>query len=217
MKKFVLLLLIAAMVIVGDSYAAGPVIVSKNDRAVVQLKNAALLSSFVKCTPPPGGEEIKTIVELAQPPAENEPKAKPVVEQSHYCDDIPLTHEEQDWLQDACEEFDIPYALALGLIEKETRFQNLVGDDGASTGYMQIQQKWHWDRMERLGVTDLLEPSGNFRVGCDFLAELYAKYNDWNVALTVYNMGHDPGYITDYAKDVIGNYVRWQEIIDNYV
>ena len=82
---------------------------------------------------------------------------------------------------------------------------------------MQIQQKWHWDRMERLGVTDLLEPSGNFRVGCDFLAELYAKYNDWNVALTVYNMGHDPGYITDYAKDVIGNYVRWQEIIDNYV
>lgn len=55
MKKFVLLLLIAAMVIVGDSYAAGPVIVSKNDRAVVQLKNAALLSSFVKCTPPPPG------------------------------------------------------------------------------------------------------------------------------------------------------------------
>ena len=215
MRKFVLLLLIAAMVIVGDSYAAEPVIVSKNDRAVVQMKNAALLSPFVKCTIP--GEEIKTIVEFAQPPAENEPKAKPVVEQSHYCDSIPLTSEEQDWLWAACEEFDVPYALALGLIEKETRFQNLVGDDGASTGYMQIQQKWHWDRMERLGVTDLLEPSGNFRVGCDFLAELYAKYNDWNVALTVYNMGHDPGYITDYAKDVIGNYVRWQEIIDNYV
>ncbi len=215
MRKFVLLLLIAAMVIVGDSYAAEPVIVSKNDRAVVQMKNAALLSPFVKCTIP--GEEIKTIVEFAQPPAENEPKAKPVVEESHYCDDIPLTHEEQDWLQDACEEFDIPYALALGLIEKETRFQNLVGDDGASTGYMQIQQKWHWDRMERLGVTDLLEPSGNFRVGCDFLAELYAKYNDWNVALTVYNMGHDPGYITDYAKEVMGNYAQWQEIVENYI
>ena len=142
---------------------------------------------------------------------------EPVVEQRHYCDDIPLTHEEQDWLRDACEGFDVPYALALGLIEKETRFQNLVGDDGASTGYMQIQQKWHWDRMERLGVTDLLEPSGNFRVGCDFLAELYAKYNDWNVALTVYNMGHDPGYITNYARDVMGNYARWQEIIDNYI
>lgn len=215
MRKFVLLLLIAAMVIVGDSYAAEPVIVSKNDRAVVQMKNAALLSPFVKCTIP--GEEIKTIVEFAQPPAENEPKAKPVVEQSHYCDSIPLTSEEQDWLRTACEEFDIPYGLTLGLIEKETRFQNILGDDGASAGYMQIQQKWHWDRMERLGVTDLMEPSGNFRVGCDFLAELYARYNDWSVALTVYNRGHDPGYITDYAKEVMENYTRWQEIVKDYI
>ena len=215
MRKFVLLLLIAAMVIVGDSYAAEPVIVSKNDRAVVQMKNAALLSPFVKCTIP--GEEIKTIVEFAQPPAENEPKAKPVVEQSHYCDSIPLTSEEQDWLRAACEEFNIPYSLALGLIEKETEFRNLIGDDGASTGYMQIQKKWHWDRMERLGVTDLMEPSGNFRVGCDFLAELYAKYNDWNLALTVYNRGHNPGYITDYAKEVMGNYAQWREIVENYI
>ena len=48
MRKFVLLLLIAAMVIVGDSYAAEPVIVSKNDRAVVQLKNAALRNLLLK-------------------------------------------------------------------------------------------------------------------------------------------------------------------------
>ena len=74
MKKFVLLLLIAAMVIVGDSYAAEPVIVSKNDRAVVQMKNAALLSPFVKCTIP--GEEIKTIVELAQPPCRERTEGK---------------------------------------------------------------------------------------------------------------------------------------------
>lgn len=215
MKKIALFLLIFMMSVVGKedykgalmesilqgvSYGDQPVAAPENDGAVVQTKiTAPLFSKKVLADPVP------ILVE------------EPVVEESHYCDDIPLTHEEQDWLQDACEEFDIPYALALGLIEKETRFQNLVGDNGASTGYMQIQQKWHWDRMERLGVTDLLEPSGNFRVGCDFLAELYAKYNDWNVALTVYNMGHDPGYITDYAKDVIGNYVRWQEIIDNYV
>lgn len=209
MRKFVLLLLIAAMVIVGDSYAAEPVIVSKNDRAVVQMKNAALLSPFVKCTIP--GEEIKTIVEFAQLLLKTNRR------QSHYCDSIPLTFEEQGWLRAACEEFNIPYALALGLIEKETEFRNLIGDDGASTGYMQIQKKWHWDRMERLGVTDLVEPSGNFRVGCDFLAELYAKYNDWSLALTVYNRGHNPGYITDYAKEVMGNYAHWQEIVENYI
>ena len=48
MKKFVLFLLIAAMVIVGDSYAAGPVITSTNDGAVVRMKTAAPVSSFVK-------------------------------------------------------------------------------------------------------------------------------------------------------------------------
>lgn len=105
----------------------------------------------------------------------------------------------------------------MGLIEKETEFRNLIGDDGASAGYMQIQKKWHWDRMERLGVADLMEPSGNFRVGCNFLTELYAKYNDWSLVLTVYNRGHDPGYITDYAKDVMENYAHWQEVVNNYI
>lgn len=114
----------------------------------------------------------------------------------------------------ACEEFDIPYGIALGLIEKETRFQNVLGDDGASTGYMQIQEKWHWDRMERLGVTDLLDPEGNFRVGCDFLAELYGKYGDWGMALTVYNRGHNPGFVSDYAYDVLANYTHWQELVE---
>lgn len=139
------------------------------------------------------------------------------MEENRFRDDIPLTHEEQEWLQAACEEFDVPYALALGLIEKETIFRNIVGDDGASTGYMQIQQKWHWDRMERLGVTDLLDPKGNFRVGCDFLSELYGKYGDWGVGLTVYNMGHDPGFVTNYAKEVMENYAHWQEQLENYI
>lgn len=216
MKKFIFLLLIAVMAIVGVSYAAGPVIAPKNDGAVVQMKNAAPLSSFAEDAVLTS-KKVMVNFESTPPPVESKPEEEPVVEQSYYCDDIPLTHEEQDWLRAACGEFNVPYALALGLIEKETEFRNIVGDDGASAGYMQIQQKWHWDRMERLGVSDLMEPNGNFRVGCDFLAELYAKYNDWSLALTVYNFGHDPGYITDYAKEVMGNYARWQEIVQNYI
>lgn len=86
-------------------------------------------------------------------------------------DDVPLSYDEQKALQAVCSEFDVPYALAFGLIEKETNFRNIIGDDGASTGYMQIQKRWHYDRMERLGVTDLSDPSGNFRVGCNYLSE----------------------------------------------
>ena len=135
-------------------------------------------------------------------------------ESPYYYPEIPLSREEQDMLSTACEEFGIPYGIALGLIEKETQFHNVIGDDGASTGYMQIQQKWHWDRMDRLGVTDLLDPEGNFRVGCDFLAELYGKYGDWGIALTVYNKGHNPGYVSNYAYEVLANYADWQELVE---
>lgn len=200
MKKIISFLLVFMVVVIGGFYRDQPTVTPKKDRVVVPMKSTALLSNPKVFTDP-----IPILV------------TEPTIEQSCHDDDIPLTYEEQDWLQAACEEFDVPYALALGLIEKETTFRNIISDNGASAGYMQIQQKWHWDRMERLGVTDLLEPNGNFRVGCDFLAELYAKYNDWNMALTVYNMGHNPGYITDYAKDVMENYAHWQEVVNNYI
>lgn len=211
MKKLALFLLVFLMAVVGISCTARPTVVAKDDGVVAQTKSTAPLSSSPKRNPTP----VKTPTEIFEPVAP--PLEEMPVEPSNFRDDIPLTQEEQEWLQNACEEFDVPYALALGLIEKETIFQNIVGDDGASTGYMQIQQKWHWDRMERLSVTDLLEPNGNFRVGCDFLSELYGKYNDWSVALTVYNMGHYPGFVTNYAKEVMENYAHWQERLENYI
>ena len=130
------------------------------------------------------------------------------------CDTVPLSFDEQEKLQAACEEFDVPYALALGLIEVESDFRNILGDNGASTGYMQIQKRWHKDRMERLGVNDLSDPEGNFRVGLDYLSELYRKYGSWEMALTVYNRGHNPGYITRYAYRVLESYEKWQNVVD---
>ena len=114
--------------------------------------------------------------------------------------DIPLDKETQRLLYDACEATGLDMAIALSVIWRETHFQNLMGDGGDSYGYMQVQPKWHKDRMARLGVTDLLDPYSNFLVGCDFLAELLAKYDLPN-ALTYYNSG-SPGY-NQYARDVI--------------
>ena len=114
--------------------------------------------------------------------------------------DIPLDKETQRLLYNACEATGMDMALAVSVIWRETHFQNLMGDGGDSYGYMQVQPKWHKDRMARLGVTDLLDPYSNFLVGCDFLAELLAKYDLPN-ALTYYNSG-SPGY-NQYARDVI--------------
>lgn len=129
-----------------------------------------------------------------------------VVEEEPYYPtyNIPLDEETQRLLYDACEATGLDMALAVSVIWRETHFQNLMGDGGKSYGYMQVQPRWHKDRMTRLGVTDLLDPYSNFLVGCDFLAELLAKYDLPN-ALTYYNSG-SPGY-NQYARDVI-NYMN---------
>ena len=124
---------------------------------------------------------------------------------------VPLDTETQQLLRDACEESGIDMELALAVIWEETDYRNIIGDDGASFGYMQIQKKWHEDRMERLGVTDLMDPASNFRVGCDYLAELLGRYPLAN-ALAFYNSG-DPALrpycerVMDYMETLEGGRV----------
>lgn len=208
MKKLILpLLMIAVLTICAAGLSKEPADVG----AVVQTETAAPLSSFE------ANDILLTDLSASKySEPTNSTSLFEAEEQFPYNENVPLSYEEQLLLMESCKENDIPYALALGLIEKETNFRNVLGDDGASMGYMQIQERWHWDRMERLGVTDLLDPEGNFQVGCDFLSELYTKYEDWGIALTVYNMGHYPGYTTTYANDVLNNYASWEELVDIY-
>ena len=198
---------------------------------IVTVTAAALVTGVVACSLPteePPELQLPTPVvaipiESLEPtdlqvweedPYESEKIEQALVEQGYFRDDVPLSYEDQDFLHTACQESGVPYALALAVIERETQFQNLVGDDGASLGYMQVQERWHWDRMERLGVTDLMNPFGNFRVGCDFLAELLEKYPTQE-ALTAYNSG-SPGY-NQYSYDVMANYEKWKELVGDDV
>lgn len=134
---------------------------------------------------------------------ENEKIESALYENGYFRSDVPLDGDTQAFLHAACEEAGITYELALAVIRQETEFRNVIGDNGDSIGYMQIQPRWHEDRMERLGVTDLTDPYSNFRVGCDFLAELLSKYT-LEEALTAYNSGK-PGK-SEYATSVI-NYM----------
>lgn len=125
----------------------------------------------------------------------------------------------QAYLWDLCEQRGIDYYIALAVIEVESNyFYDVIGDAGASKGYMQIQEKWHKDRMEAEGVEDLLNPYGNIRVGLNFLQDISNRaYGDWNYILMSYNMGeaeciryYDNGiYSTAYSRLVLK---RAQEI-----
>lgn len=131
---------------------------------------------------------------------ENEKIEAALYESGYFRSDIPLDGDTQAMLRAACEESRVPYELALAVIWEETRFENIVGDSGKSVGYMQIQEHWHRERMEALRATNLLNPSDNFRVGCNYLSELLSKYS-LEEALTAYNSG-TPGE-SQYANDVI--------------
>lgn len=130
-----------------------------------------------------------------------------------FSEDVPLSYEEQEALYGACEEFSVDYPLMLALIERETHFKNEVGDGGNSYGYCQIQPRWWSKTAESIGVTDLMDPEGNFRTGCAILTHLLDVYGCGNLtdALTAYNTGH--GGASEYARDVLEKQEKWQGVI----
>lgn len=67
---------------------------------------------------------------------------------------------------------------------------NAVGDGGESIGLMQIQPRWHREKMEELGIVNLYDPQENVILGCAILPDLYDKYGNYEDALSVYNSGN---------------------------
>lgn len=122
-----------------------------------------------------------------------------------------FSDELQEFTQDLCGERKLSYPLVLALIERETGYRNVDPNGCGSTGYMQIIPKWHEERMEKFGVTDLLDPKGNITVGIDYLSELFEKYHEINLVLMAYNMGEsgakklweDGIYSSDYADYIM--------------
>lgn len=127
----------------------------------------------------------------------------------------------QVYLWCICREAGVDYYTALALIERESGYKwDATGDSGASKGLMQIQEKFHLERMEALGVDDLYNPYSNMRVGVNYLKEIQDKYlasSGAHCVLMVYNMGSSGArkcwaegiYSTAYTKQILS---RAQEI-----
>lgn len=106
---------------------------------------------------------------------------------------ITVSAEEIDVPQEVVEiseELGAQYNICPELIQaicyKESRFRPDV-ESGGCVGIMQISPKWHKDRMDRLGVTDLKDIGENMKVATDYLSELSESYEDVGVVLMIYN------------------------------
>ena len=125
--------------------------------------------------------------------------------------DIPLDDELQDYIIETSEERGVDPAIIIAIIKRESQFDiDIIGDRGKAFGLMQIHPRWHSDRMEKLGVTDLLDPYQNVTVGIDIMAELLDDGKSVEWALMAYNGGYananrhiEAGTLSGYATDVL--------------
>ena len=180
-------------------------------------------------------EEQKTaeIVKAAAPVCITIPEMAEIITMEHvlaaetpavpmyYCEEVPLTADEQLELFEAAQAFDIWYPLAIAMVDVETDFRNIAGDGGASIGYMQVNKNYHTELMEQVGASDLWEPRDNFRTGLAYLAQQIERFDTIHMALMAYNMGPTGAskvweggtYESQYSRDVIECAERWAEIL----
>lgn len=152
-----------------------------------------------------GEAEPVTIVRYV--PAQPEDTTCPVLAagpietvQARYDPAIPLSPELQTALHEACREADVSVALALGLIEAESRFDPQA-DNGQCYGLCQLNRDYFPDK---------LSPADNLRAGIAYLGRLLDRYGDPAAALTAYNAGHDTG-ARGYADAVLKAAEQWSK------
>ena len=77
---------------------------------------------------------------------------------------------------------------------------------------MQIWEKYHADRMARLGCDNLSNPLQNVTVGIDYLDSLIDREKGLEWAVTAYNAGatgaNRRGGTSEYARDVLAEAER---------
>ena len=148
-------------------------------------------------------EPIKKMLPVTEEvePAETEPEeALPPI--ALY--DVPLSEDLQIHIIETAKVNGIDPAIIFAIAHRESNYKaDIIGDNGASVGLMQVQPYWHSERMERLGCSNLLDPFQNVTVAVDYLVELLTRYKTIDKALVAYNKGHYAGTVTEYAVAVL--------------
>ena len=107
---------------------------------------------------------------------------------------------------------DIPAELfrALAMAESGER-DSATGDDGASIGRYQINERFRAERVRLYGDYDPRDPRQAGRVAAQILQAYYERFHSWPLALTAYNAG--AGYAS--SRGIRWAYVdRVQMMID---
>lgn len=167
--------------------------------------------------------EMKMTVkkEAADTEAPEEVQAETEEAPPYLSDAVPLDHDTQVQIMGWCEEYGVPYSMALAVIEAESSFRP-DAENGSCYGYMQINSINKSWLLQEIGVTDLTDPLQNLHSGIYMLGDLYGKYGDWHKALVCYNCGETGAYnhyfsqgltSSGYSRHVMELEAKWAEVI----
>ena len=115
-------------------------------------------------------------------------------------------------VKEISEELGEQYSICPELLQSigwwESRFQP-DAESGGCIGIMQIMPRWHQERMERLGITDLTDIRQNMTVAADYLSSLARDEEDMEEALMRYHGESriserlDAGEMSGYVEKVL--------------
>ena len=147
--------------------------------------------------------------------------AVPVVASANEPQDTYICEEYQKYICEISDMYCVSPELIMAMVEAESSGNpKATNKNTGCKGLMQIYEKWHVDRMERLGVTDLYDPYSNILVGVDYLMELAEEYHELPLVLMIYNGSSDAferlesGEFTEYANKIMDRAVELTKIHD---
>lgn len=113
-----------------------------------------------------GGSETAKPIIIEDPGLYEQPEEKSLT----YLESVSLDPETQNAIWEVCHEDPNLFCTVMAIANKESRFKtDAIGDNGNSIGLMQVQPRWHQERMDRLGVTDLKDPVQCATVAVDYI------------------------------------------------
>ena len=174
---------------------------------------------------PAGQADITESTQIAAKIRADEPTAK-VIELTSTAETpkgvpgLSLDYDLQKVMYESCQKYDVPFALALAVAEKESGFNPDAESRTDDHGIMQIN-RCNFEYLRNKGI-DPLTYKGNIEAGVMLLGENLTRYGDEGLAVMAYNCGRtgakrlwDAGvYSTSYSRAIMELYEKWLGVLE---
>lgn len=132
--------------------------------------------------------------------------------------DVPLDPAIQQHVKTVCDEYNVPFELAMAVIYVESGFDPSAVSAHGDYGLMQVSSINHGWLSDELGITDFLDPYQNVRAGVHILAQKIRESDgEFTTALMKYNRGDAVAleqmangiFSTEYTDKVLSKYYEY--------